>query len=115
MKGITLPQEDPVISGPNNLPDLNLAIPAVQATTRRTTVDALSKAQPAPVQPLVQVPDSVQLSPLAQSASRVAAAALTAPDIRPTSVNEALVKILSQTSNSSEVNAKLAEKLLTGN
>jgi hypothetical protein len=105
-----------VVTGPNNLPDPILNTPAVQAPVRRPAVDAAQK-QPlqGPGPGLVQAPDSLQLSPQAQTASRVAAVVLTTPEVVPSRVEQATAKILSQTSNSGEVNAKLAEKLLTEN
>ncbi len=104
-----------MVTGPNNLPDPILNTPAVQAA-RRQPADAV-KAQPTAPRPGPGGRYRPVEPPGPDGASRVAGpgALSPRPEVRPSRVEQATAKILSQTSNSGEVNAKLAEKLLTEN
>jgi len=103
-----------MVSGFNDLPDIKIKAPEAAAPVRRNP-EATVKPRPDNDRKLIQAPDSVQLSPRAQSASKVRAAVESTPDVRPARVEEASAKLRTQTPNSAALNAKLAEKLLTEN
>ena len=117
-----------MVQGPQDLPNL---------------IKSVAPAGPAPVRPaapppvtsqaqFVQAPDTVQLSAKAVSASAqartqpaagpvapappavVPAAIQAEPEVRPGRVAEAQASLATLSGNASALNAKLAEKLLTG-
>ena len=102
-----------MVSGSNNIPELKIKAPIVVPTPRHIPTEATAKPRPEAARKLIQAPDSVHLSPRAQVASKVKAAVETTPEVRPARVQEATAKLRAQTPNSSALNAKLAEKLLT--
>lgn len=107
-----------MVSGFNDLPDLKIKAPEVQAPVRRSA-EPLAKPRPDADRKLVQAPDSVQLSPRAQAVAKslpiVRAVVDSTPELQPARVEEASAKLRTQTPNSAALNAKLAEKLLTEN
>jgi hypothetical protein len=104
-----------MVSGSNDIPDLKIQVPVVQPPARRIPTEPAAKPRPEAERKLVQAPDTVQLSPRAQAASQVRAVVESTPEVRPARVQEVTAKLRSQTSNSSALNAQLAEKLLTEN
>jgi hypothetical protein len=104
-----------MVSGSNDLPELKIQPPVVVPPARRIPTEPAAKASPEAERKLIQAPDTVQLSPRAQAASKVLTVAESAPEVRPARVEEASAKLRAQTPNSSALNAQLAEKLLTEN
>ena len=104
-----------MVGGPNNLPDIKINPLAVPSISKRLPVDAALQAD----HKLVLAPDTVHLSPQAQTAvhvqSVVQAALQSTPEVRPDRVQDASAKISAVTKDSGAQNAQLAEKLLTEN
>ncbi len=102
-----------MVSGPNEIPEIKAVVQKTPAQLVRRVPAEAAKPAPEPERKLVQAPDTVQLSPRAQEASRVSASAERAPEVRPERVEQASAQVRSQSNNSASTNAKLAEKLLT--
>jgi flagellar biosynthesis anti-sigma factor FlgM len=101
-----------MVQGPNDLPNLFKA-PAVQPAQAPRPAAAGPKA-PAP-QAVSQPADSVQISPRASQAAQLQAQLDAVPEVRVDRVEEVKAKLASIVQDSSSLNAKLAEKLLTEN
>jgi hypothetical protein len=105
-----------VISGPNEIPEIKALAPKpAAAPVRRIPTEPTAKPRPEADRKLVQAPDSVQLSPKAQSASRISNIVERTPEVRPERVQEASAQVRSSSQDNASANAKLAEKLLTEN
>lgn len=105
-----------MVTGPNNIPEIKVIAPKPEsAAVRRIPSETIAKAKPEADRKLVQAPDTIQLSPKAQQASRVLNAVERTPEVRPERVEQVSAQLRSQSTNSASVNAKLAEKLLTEN
>jgi hypothetical protein len=98
-----------MVQGPNDLPEIAKTA-AVQASA--PNAPARPKAAPGSA-PVIQVADSVQLSPRALQASQLLAQVQAEPDVRPSRVEEVRAKLSDIAGDSASLNAKLAEKLLT--
>jgi hypothetical protein len=98
-----------MVQGPNDLPEIAKAA-AVQASAPKAPAKPKAAPEPAPV---IQVADSVQLSPRAQQASQLLSQVQAEPDVRQSRVDEVRAKLSSIAGDSASLNAKLAEKLLT--
>ncbi|HXC64110.1 MAG TPA: hypothetical protein VNZ67_07110 [bacterium] len=113
-----------MVQGPQDLPNLikNVAAAApTPAPQRPAAPPVTSQAQ------FVQAPDTVQLSAQAVNASAqarsaapvappavVPAAVAATPEVRPERVVQAQASLSALSGNASALNARLAEKLLTG-
>lgn len=99
-----------MVQGPNDLPEIVKAA-AVQASAPK----APAKPKAPEAAPVIQVADSVQLSPRAQQASQLLAQVQAEPDVRQSRVDQVRANLSSIAGDSASLNAKLAEKLLTEN
>jgi hypothetical protein len=98
-----------MVNGPGNLPE-------IRKTVAPAPAPKLQPRTPQPTQPQEKPSqvDSLVLSAQAQQLRALAAQLQAIPEQRPAVVQQIKVKLTEVSGNSDQINAKLAEKLLTG-